>query len=238
MTPETGARSPMSVDWIDLVNTDPDRALEMLVLGWYGAEDAKADPDAPTEDQLADLPRSLAAFHRLARHRPALYRFSNPIVPRPWQVSRPHGELLVFAVENQHVRDWSIRWPSTDTDPRVWLTEDPWFDPNPETILEAEPLSRFLLQFTLHAATGLAPFNAWSRVMPVERLDPLRDFLRPVPLSPWLPTYTADLFYAAPGLLASVCASEGEAMVAFAARDRETLAPLRKYDFPWTRFDE
>ncbi|KUH36389.1 hypothetical protein [Streptomyces kanasensis] len=146
-----------------------------------------------------------------------------------------------FAADNQGCRDWSIPWPPqhpASTDPHVWLTEDPWHDENPERILEAEPLSRFLLQFTLHEASGIAPFNAWTLVMPVNRLEPLWDFLRPVPLSPFLPTYGADRFYAAPGLLASVSVDENQATVAFGALHRETLASLRRYDFPWARFDE
>ncbi|MFD7975317.1 hypothetical protein [Streptomyces sp. NPDC059071] len=149
---------------------------------------------------------------------------------------------MVFATDNQGCRDWSIPWPPqggpADSDPPVWLTEAPYFDDDPETILEAEPLSRFLLQFTLNEACDMAPFNAWTLVMPIEHLEPLWDFLCPVPLSPFLPAYTSDLFYAAPGLLASVSADETEATIAFGARHREALAPLRAYDFPWRRFDE
>jgi hypothetical protein len=188
------------------------------------------------------MPPALAAFHRLARLRPSLHRFSNPVLLHPQHVTRPRGSQLVFAADNQGVRDWSIPWPPqgspADSDPPVWLTEDPHFDDAPETITEAEPLSRFLLQFTLNEACGIAPFNAWTLVMPVERLEPLWDFLRPVPLSPFLPTYTGDLFYAAPGLLASVSAGETEATIAFGARHRESLAPLRAHDFPWARFDQ
>jgi hypothetical protein len=237
--PTTGPLT--SVDWIDHVDTDPIRALEILVLGWYPAEDTKLDQEALTDDELVGLPQALAAFHRLARLRPALHRFSNPVLLRPRHTSGPLGGRLVFAADNQGCRDWSIPWPPqrpADTDPHVWLTEDPWHDENPETILEAEPLSRFLLQFTLHEASGIAPFNAWTLVMPVERLEPLWDFLRPVPLSPFLPTYGADRFYAAPGLLASVSADENQATIAFGALHRETLTPLRKHDIPWARFDE
>ncbi|GHG04831.1 hypothetical protein ACFFSH_36900 [Streptomyces filamentosus] len=104
-------------------------------------------------------------------------------------------------------------------------------------VLEAEPLSRFLLQFTLKQASGIAPFNAWTYVMPTERLEPLWSVLRPVPLSPYMPAYGGHLFYAAPGLLASISADENEANAAFGARHRETLAPLKAYDFPWRRFD-
>ncbi|MFC8267525.1 hypothetical protein ACFUIZ_17625 [Streptomyces cinereoruber] len=232
---------PLSVDWIDHVDTDPVRALEMLVLGWYPAEDAPPDPDAPTDDVLALLPPALATFHRLARVRPALYRFYRPVLLRPQQVTRPHGSQLVFAVENQGHRDWSVPWPlqtgPEGSDPPVWLTEDPHSDDDRETIVEAEPLSRFLLQFTLDQACGIAPFSAWTLAMPFERLEPLWGFLRAVPLSPYMPTYEGNVFYAAPGLLACVSASENEAVIGFGARHRETLAPLQAYDFPWHRFD-
>ncbi|SEC24762.1 hypothetical protein [Streptomyces sp. TLI_105] len=240
--PDTSLEGPpLSVDWIDYVDTDPVRALEMLVLGWYPAEEAPPDPDAPADDVLALLPPALAAFHRLARTRPALYRFCHPMLLRPQHVTRPHGSQLVFAVENQGCRDWSIPWPPQtgpeDADPPVWLTEDPHSDDDPETIIEAERLSRFLLQFTLDQACGIAPFRAWTFVLPLERLEPLWSFLRPVPLSPHKPTYESSVFYAAPGLLASISAHESKATIGFGARHRETLAPLRTYDFPWRHFD-
>ncbi|MFC7979174.1 hypothetical protein ACFUT3_28565 [Streptomyces cinereoruber] len=232
---------PLSVEWVDHVDTDPVRALEMLVLGWYPAEDAPPDPDAPADDVLALLPKALAAFHRLARVRPALYRFCHPMLLHPRHVTRRDGGRLVFAVENQGCADWSIPWPPQggpeDVDPPVWLTEDPYDDDDPETVLEAEPLSRFLLQFTLKQASGIAPFNAWTYVMPTERLELLWSFLRPVPLSPYMPAYGGHLFYAAPGLLASISADENHADAAFGTRHRETLALLKAYDFPWSRFD-
>ncbi|MFI9211536.1 hypothetical protein ACIGW7_25865 [Streptomyces sp. NPDC053253] len=239
----TSSTEPLpSLDWIDHVDTDPIRALEMLVLGWYPAEEVEPGTEAPTDEDLAGLPPSLAAFHRLARLRPALRRFGNPMLEQPRRAERSRGGLLVFAVENQGCRDWSIPWPPqggpADVDPPVWFTEDPYGDEDPEMTLEAEPLSRFLLQFTLDQASGIAPFNAWTYVMPVERLEPLSDLLRPVSLAPWLPTYGSDLFYAAPGLLASISADETEATAVFAARDREVLASLRAYDFPWSRFDD
>ena len=169
--------SPLSVDWVDHVDTDPVRALEMLVLGWYPAEDAPPDPDAPTDDVLALLPPALAAFHRLARVRPGLYRFCHPMLLYPRHVTRRDGGRLVFAVENQGCADGPSRGRPRTTlrtrTPPVRLTEDPYDDDDPETTLQAEPLSRFLLQFTLKQASGIAPFNAWTYVMPAERLEPL-----------------------------------------------------------------
>jgi hypothetical protein len=135
--------------------------------------------------------------------------------------------------------DWSVPWPQEgpgEVDPRVWLTEDPCAA-DPETVLEEEPLSRFLLQFTLFEAMNAAPFHAWTSCMPTARLGTLWTALRPVPLSPFLPTYTAERFFVAPGLLAQVSADESEAVVSFGALHRGTLTPLLEHGFRWSRFD-
>lgn len=136
-------------------------------------------------------------------------------------------------------RDWSIPWPPQElgeVDPRVWLTEDP-FLADPETILEEEPLSRFLLQYTLYEAMNAALYQAWTYCMPTARLAPLWSMLRPVPLSPFQPAYTAEKFFVAPGLLTRISSDENEAAVAFAALHRATLTPLLEHDFRWSRFD-
>ncbi|CAL9370054.1 hypothetical protein C1708_28365 [Streptomyces sp. DH-12] len=83
----------------------------MLVPGWCPAEETEPDPKALADGELARLPPALAAFHRLARLRPTPHRFSNPVLLRPRHVRRPHGGQLVFAADNQGVRDWSIPWP-------------------------------------------------------------------------------------------------------------------------------
>ncbi|MFC7479397.1 hypothetical protein ACFQX7_04045 [Luedemannella flava] len=135
--------------------------------------------------------------------------------------------------------DWSIPWPprkSGEADPRVWLTDDPRAVV-PETILEAEPLSRFLLQFTLNEAMNAAPYHAWSYCTPTARLDALLSMLLPIPLSPFLPTYTAERFFVTPGLLTQVGGDENEAFVSFAALHRATLTPLLEHGFRWSRFD-
>ncbi|MGW0477413.1 hypothetical protein [Streptomyces coeruleorubidus] len=58
-----------------------------------------------------------------------------------------------------------------------------------------------------------------------------------MPLSPFLPTYTAEEFFVAPGLLTTVSSDENEAVVAFAALHRATLTPLLEHEFRWERFD-
>jgi hypothetical protein len=160
------------------------------------------------------------------------------VLKQPKRATGPLGDRLVFAVWNGAGMDWSIPWPPEgpgEADPRVWHTEDPYT--NPETILEEEPLSRFLLQFTLYEAMNAAPFHAWTYCMPTARLDGLWGMLRSVPLSPFLPAYTAEKFFVAPGLLTQVSADENEAVVTFAALHRGTLTPLLEHDFRWLHFD-
>ncbi|WP_327386037.1 hypothetical protein [Streptomyces sp. NBC_01207] len=114
--------------------------------------------------------------------------------------------------------DWSIPWPPGGggaADPLVWHTEDP--REAPETIVEREPLSRFLLQFTLFGALLAAPYKAATFCMPVASLDGLWSVLRPV--------------------LAVIGADEGEATACFGALHRATLTPLLVHGFRWSRFD-
>ncbi|MDX3586174.1 hypothetical protein OG920_00920 [Streptomyces europaeiscabiei] len=73
--------------------------------------------------------------------------------------------------------------------------------------------------------------------MPAARLAPLWSMLRPVPLSPFLPAYTAEKFFVAPGLLTRIISDENEAAVAFAALPRATLTPLLEHGYRWSRFD-
>lgn len=225
------------VDWIDLVESDPIRALESFVLGWFS--EAEPADDETTANELDNLPEALAAFHRLARLRPAIHRFIDPVLKKPRHASGPLGDRLVFATWNGAGKDWSIPWPlkkPDEADPRVWFTEDP-DDPHPETTLEEEPLSRFLLQFTLNGAMNVAPYGARTYCMPTARLDALWNMLRPVPLSPFMPTYMTERFFAAPGLLAQVSGDEDEAIVGFSALHRGTLTPLLEHGFRWCHFD-
>ncbi|MFI6940224.1 hypothetical protein ACIBI4_13195 [Streptomyces sp. NPDC050418] len=227
------------VHWVDLVDTDPLRALELFVLGWFPAEGAEPAQEENAPGIVGQLPEALAAFYRLGRLRPALHGFPDWVPEQPKREHGPSGERLVFAVENQGCRDWSIPWvpdASSGPDPQVWLTEDPYLE-DAETILEEEPLSRFLLQFTLYEALASAPFQARTFVMPKPRLDPLWTTLRPVPLSPFMPTYEGWKFFAAPGLLMVASMDDDDAVVAFGALHRGTLTPLLEHGFRWLSFD-
>ncbi|MFF3090108.1 hypothetical protein ACFVRB_34480 [Streptomyces nojiriensis] len=222
------------VDWVDQVEGDPVGALESFVLGWFPAEEA-----GPVGEP-GDLPEALASFHRLARLRPAIHRFHDPVLKRPERAGGSLGDRLVFAAWNGGSMDWSFPWPpegeGAAADPLVWHTEDPGGGA-PETIVEREPLSRFLLQFTLFGALLAAPFKAATLCMPVANLGGLWSVLRPVPLSPFLPTYNADRFFVAPGLLAMISVDEDEAIACFGALHRGTLSPLLAHGFRWSRFD-
>ncbi|MCL2550784.1 MAG: hypothetical protein FWE75_01420 [Actinomycetia bacterium] len=244
--PTDDARVPLpGAEWVALVDSDPLRALEAFVLGWYPASDGDEDQeDAQSRADGADagsdaMPEALAALYRLARLRPGLRAFHNPLLRQPERAAGPLGDRLVFALESQGSWDWSVPWPPEGTDgadPAVWMTFDP-HRPDPEVVVEREPLSRFLLQYVLYHTQLVAPGQAWTKVMPPSRLAPLRDVLRPVPLSPFLPMFTSESFYAAPGLLALINADDTEAIAAFGTLDRQTLTPLGEYPFPWSRFD-
>jgi hypothetical protein len=224
------------VEWVDHVESDPVRALRSFVLGWFPADEPEPAEEEGPVAELENLPEALAAFHRLARLRPAIHRFHDPVLQEPRRAAGPFGDRLVFAVWNGAGMDWSIPWPPGEADPRVWRTEDP-DAAEPETTLEEEPLSRFLLQFVLNEAVIAAPYQAWTFSMPTARLDPVRSTVRPVPLSPFLPTYTAERFFLAPGLLAQVSGDENEAVAGFGALHRGTLTPLLEHGLRWRRFD-
>jgi hypothetical protein len=226
------------VGWVDFVDTDPIRALESFILGWFPEEQTEPTRESSTAES-GDLPEALAAFHRLASRRPALYRFCDPVLQQPRRDSGPLGDRLVFAVSCQGSRDWSIPWPpeaADGSDSRVWLTEDPYF-PDRETILEQEPLGRFLLQFTLYGAMNSALFGGRTYCMPAASFDALWPLLRPIPLSPFLPTYEAEKVFVSPGLLVRASAGDDEAVASFAALHRGTLTPLLDHGFRWAGFD-
>ncbi|MEU9371688.1 hypothetical protein AB0D71_45145 [Streptomyces avermitilis] len=85
------------VEWVDLVATDPIRALESFVLGWFPTEETEPAEDGSTAGEAGSLPEALAAFHRLARLRPAIHRFHDPVLRQPERASGPLGDQLVFA---------------------------------------------------------------------------------------------------------------------------------------------
>ncbi|MFF1650989.1 hypothetical protein [Streptomyces sp. NPDC058240] len=175
-------------------------------------------------------------FYRLAERRPAILGQQNFIEPPAGIASRRHGERMVFAVENQGGWDWSIPWqPETgDVDPAVGLTT------MNVPVPEQEPLSRFLLQFSLHEAAVTAPYHAGTQG-PAERLMPLLEsLLQRVPLLPFMSPIVPKIFLVGPGVIAQVSQSRhdtDEITVEIGAHHRGALRPLGRLDIEWRGFD-
>ncbi|MFE5140675.1 hypothetical protein ACFRDV_23845 [Streptomyces fagopyri] len=148
----------------------------------------------------------------------------NRILPVAKHQTDPKGEMLVFGEENQGGFFWSLLWTldGPDADPIVWFRA---YDEPP--IAEQEPLSGFLIQFSLYEAAMGADYVALSRQLTGQQVDRLTERLPPVPLRPfWRGTSTR--FYVAPGLVLHVSDGGGEnGFSAWAgATHRGALAPL------------
>ncbi|AXQ55653.1 MULTISPECIES: hypothetical protein [Streptomyces] len=218
-------------DWVDDVRRAPGRALERFATDWYLAT---AAPEPPA-DPPSSLPRSLADFHRLAAHRPALLGSQNRLLPVGGLRPDESAARLVFGIESQGGRTWSIPWNpgSRDADPVVWCEDA-------DLVPEEEPLSSFLLQFTLEEATLAAPYQALCTNLPTRLLPSLESGLRRVPLRPFLaPAGAPTTFLVAAGLVARTGPGweEGSTEVHLGARHRSALRPFAPLDIAWQRFD-
>lgn len=142
------------LDWLGNVNSDRAAALEQFVTGWYPTATAT---ESPISNSASRLPGGLRQLYRLAKHRPAALGIQNRILPEPDLHTDHLGEMLVFGVENQGGFFWSLLWTleGPEADPTVWFRE---FDE--EQIAEQEPLSGFLIQFSLFEASMGADYLA------------------------------------------------------------------------------
>ncbi|MEU2490978.1 hypothetical protein [Streptomyces sp. NPDC007883] len=229
--PVHGAVLP-GLQWLQYVEDDPRHALELFVTGWY-TESGPAPSSSPVPKFV---PPALAHFYRLAERRPDILGQQNFIEPPADLASRSHGERMVFAVENQGGWDWSIPWQpdAGDIDPAVALTTQD------VPVPEQEPLSRFLLQFSLHEAAVTAPYQAGVRG-PAEQLMPLLEsLLQRVPLLPFMSPIVPKTFLAGPGVIAQVSSSRrhpGAVTVGIGAHHRSALQPFGRLDIEWRGFD-
>lgn len=220
-----------ALDWLGDVHTNPDRALERFVTTWYPA----TSTHEPAADIPGSIPRALADFYHLAAQRPAILGSHNRIMPISDLRSDSSAERLVFGVECQGGWTWSIPWEAgaTGTDPTVWFEDS-------HPVPEQEPLSRFLLQFSLYEAAISAPYHASCGNLPHHLLPTLESRLQCVPLQPFLsPADAPTDFLVASGLVAHVGPSweEGKLDVWIGAQHRSALHPLTQLDIPWRRFD-
>ncbi len=109
------------VDWVDHVEKDPIRVLESLVLGWFPAEEAEPAGKESTAGEPDDLPEALAAFHRLARLRPAVHRFRNPVLKQPRWFSGPQQRGVQVEAGQVAVRGFVI--PGGDAPPGLEVVD-------------------------------------------------------------------------------------------------------------------
>ncbi|MFE1849952.1 hypothetical protein [Streptomyces sp. NPDC059489] len=221
------------LEWLRHVNGDRALALEQFVKGWYPATDAADMPS--TGLPLAPIPDGLRQLYRLAVQRPAALGVQNRIYPESALRTDDRGEMLVFGVENQGGFVWSLLWMFGDgeTDPTVWFCDD-----NERPIAEQEPLSGFLLQFSLFEAAMGADYLALPRLgLTAQQVDQLTKQLDPVPLRPFWP-WAPTRFYVAPGLIMHVCEAGENKFEAWAgATHRSVLALLADATVEWSRFD-
>ncbi|MET8542414.1 hypothetical protein ABZW03_17435 [Kitasatospora sp. NPDC004799] len=218
------------VEWLDHVDTDPCRALELFVTDWYPTGPATEPPPEPPRS----VPPALRAFHRLAELHPGLLGRQNFLRRPEHYRAVESGDRLVIGDENQGCRHWSIPWEpdASDTDPTVWHTLEEEA-PTPEP----EPLSRFLLHFALYEAP-VGPYIAWGSGPTAEVLPRMEGLLHRVPLRSFRSPSMPSEIHVAPGVIAHTpAASVPEGGFHVTARHRGLLRPLADIGLTWGRFD-
>lgn len=220
--------------WLQHVNDNRAVALEQFTTGWYPDTGHVPRPSGMPEPSRP-LPDGLKQLYRLAQQRPAVLGSHNYIVPEHELRTDHLGELLVFGVENQGCFSWGLLWTCSDPepDPTVWFRE---CDEAP--IAEQEPLSGFLIQFSLFEAAMSADYRALADRLTAHQAEQLTQCLQPVPLRPFWP-WAPTRFYVAPGLvmyLSDEGADHGIDVWA-GATHRSALQPLLNADVEWSRFD-
>jgi hypothetical protein len=233
--PRPPVRLP-GLGWLEHVNGDRAAALERFLTGWYPAIDRVVPKGPPSARPSPRLPEALRRLYRLAEQRPQVLGLHNRIVPEQDLRIDHLGQMLDIAVENQGCFVWSLLWTLEDdeSDPTVWFCEDP-----EEPVAEQEPLSGFLLQYSLFEAIMNADYWAMpgSDSLTGHQIDRLTHGMHLVPLRPFWPGMNAR-FYVAPGLVMYVGEGDNDGFSAWAgALHRSVLAPLATVDVKWTRFD-
>ncbi|MFE1414357.1 hypothetical protein ACFW6F_26700 [Streptomyces sp. NPDC058746] len=224
------------LEWLRQVNGDRSAALEDFITGWYPPLTTSESDGArrATTRTAPHLPDGLRQLHRLAERRPDVLGVQNRILSETSRRTDLAGEMRVFGDECQGGFSWSLLWTldEPEADPTVWFGE---FDQEP--IAEQEPLSGFLIQFSLFEACMGAKYLALPRRLDAPQVEQLAQALHPVPLRPfwpWVPTQ----FYVAPGLVMRVGSENGVEFDAWAgASHRSALDPLAGLPIDWLRFD-
>ncbi|MER6847015.1 hypothetical protein AB0A81_26410 [Streptomyces flaveolus] len=222
--------------WLEHVDGDRAAALEQFVTGWYPAAD-QPQPRHPSSAPAGprSLPGRLQQLYLLAEQRPVVLGRHNHILPWHEVSTDLLGELLVFGAENQGSFYWGLPWTldEPEDDPTVWFRE---FDETP--IAEQEPLSGFLLQFSLFEAAMSADYVGHAHSLSDRQVAQLTAPLQHVPLRPFWPR-TRTRFYVAPGLVLYVIDSldDGKFDLWAGATHRSALQAFPESDVKWNRFD-
>jgi hypothetical protein len=83
------------VEWVDDIATDPVRAMESLILGWFPAEESESAGDESTGGGLDGLPEALATLQSAAQSHAINPATSTVIrdIGRPWRRSRSSAPI-------------------------------------------------------------------------------------------------------------------------------------------------
>ncbi|MFD5450619.1 hypothetical protein ACWDTR_28300 [Streptomyces sp. NPDC003470] len=236
--PTASAPGLPGLGWLEHVDGDRAVALEQFVTGWYPAADQpQPQPRHPSSAPAGSrsTPGRLQQLYLLAEQRPGVLGHHNHILPWHEVSTDPLGELLVFGAENQGSFYWSLPWTldEPEDDPDVWFCV---FDETP--IAEQEPLSGFLLQFSLFEAAMSADYVGLLHSLSDRRIAQLTAPLQHVPLRPFRPR-APTCFYVAPGLVLYVADSldDGKFDLWAGATHRSALQTLPESDVEWISFD-
>ncbi|PWI11436.1 hypothetical protein DIZ27_05160 [Streptomyces sp. NWU339] len=219
--------------WLDHVNGDRAKALELFVTAWHPVENP--EETLRPEASVPSLPTALRHFYRLAVGRPQVLGRQNHIRPAGILRVDDAGEMIILGHENQGGFRWLLRWTLDDSEPDPTV----WYDEDGETLVpEAEPLSGFLLQFCLFEAALCSAYRGWAHPMAAAEVAQLTAPLREVPLHPFRPG-TRTRFFVAPGLVAAIGDGweNGTFDVTVGATHRQALAPLVDVPVTWSGFD-
>jgi hypothetical protein len=203
-----------TVLWETLTRVVPETA-ERFAYAWHGPP--QGEPLPPGD--LSETPAPLRKLYEVASLWPTLI-VQNSLL---WPPERD-GDRLLFYVENQGLCSWLTRG-SHQLDAPVWaVTGD-------HTVVEHEPLSRFVITVLVLEAVLGAPHGASAAWFHADRLRADFEPLQRLPFEPWRGFPAGATFYASSDLLAFSCINptpEGDDFLSVwvGARDASALAAL------------
>ena len=155
---------------LDILTRVGPETVERLAYAWHGPPRGTAS----AADEPAEVPEPLRRFYDVANRWPNLV-VQNSLVQRP----QHEGDRVVFYVENQGACCWMTSRSQRDDAP-VWaeVTEG-------KSVIEEEPLSRFLVTVAILEAVLGSPEGASVAWVHRDRLAPGLGPLQQLPFAPW-----------------------------------------------------